>query len=434
MGNGDDGTDLEGYDLVEKGPIVESRDLAVKLLQKLNTRGIVSLGDLESEVAKTTLYKTKVDVAATLPEEQGSFHGTMTGKVYARTMARPHAETRFFPIADQLKEDQLIALHIHEGLHRALPASVRENEQMVSRITLAMSAPEGSYDSVRDAVLRTVPRAEIDPLVFVGGTSGSPATVRVSEEDSFHYPSSVGYMYKHFLPPKDATSYRIDHMHIVHSTLYPFGRKKFLFGLGLEGSFIQRANGLETGPFMTSARLRLWSSRGFDVGIFGSGSWNVLSSDELKRSPYCRDVFTAGISLHKDFSHFYAENYLSYNIPGSADQEIGTIKYKYSYGGIIDAKVRAGFKLWRLDFGGFAELHLADYLKLKGGSFDKDFGRQRILSVGPEISFVTDNIVISAIGRVIADSTSGVNFDYLGNLMGTGVSQGSLALSSSIFF
>ena len=88
----------------------------------------------------------------------------------------------------------------------------------------------------------------------------------------------------------------------------------------------------------------------------------------------------------------------------------------------------------KIDLGGFAELDLADYLKLKGGSFDKDFGRQRILSVGPEISFVTDNVVISAIGRVIVDSTQGVNFDYLGNLMGTGVSQGSLSLSSSIFF
>jgi len=73
-------------------------------------------------------------------EDEGPFHVNLMGKVYARTFPEPHAATRFFPAAAKLDSEQLQALHIHEALHRALPDSVREDEAVVSEITLAPSA------------------------------------------------------------------------------------------------------------------------------------------------------------------------------------------------------------------------------------------------------------------------------------------------------
>lgn len=443
VGNGDDGTDLEGLRPVTEGPLEDAREKAVQLLDRLNTAGIPGLGALRPEVARADLFLANEDVAAKLPADQGTFHSAMNGLVYARTLPSPHAATRFFPVATGLPESQLIALNIHEGLHRALPPSVREEESVVGAITLALTSPGANYDEAKETVARYVSQADLElPEVgTVRGGAGSPSGetlgTGVEEVEHFKQPSNINYAYRYFFKPNQPAVYPITSMHVLESDLYPFGGTNTPFGLGIRASMIDGPMGLQSGPLGVSANLKVWSRRDFSISIWGQGDWNVLSADELKNSPFGRDVYSLGVCLRKDLSRFYVENYLSFDFPGQSNQTIGLVNYTYDYGSVIEAKVRAGVRVWKVDVGAFGEIHLADYFRVSGGAFspaDGDLGRYRIFSAGPEVTYATPDFSVSLLARFLVDSTKGANFDYLGNIMGPGVSQGSIGVSGKVFF
>ena len=186
------------------------------------------------------------------------------------------------------------------------------------------------------------------------------------------------------------------------------------------------------GPLNLSARMRLWSSRGFDVGAWAVASLNTLSAEELKQSPYGRDVYSAGLSMQKDLSHFYVENLLGITSQGSSSQSVGNINYTYNYGSVVNVKVRAGGKLGMFHLGGFGELFLADYYRVSGGAFQFDSGRYELTSGGPEVTLEGDNWSVGVYGRFILQSTQDATFDYLGNIMGQGVGQGSIGATVAI--
>ena len=197
---------------------------------------------------------------------------------------------------------------------------------------------------------------------------------------------------------------------------------------------ISRPGVTESGPLGLSAKVRLWSGRGFDVGIFGSASLNVLSAEELKNSPYGRDVFTLGISMRKDLKRLYVENFISCTFAGKSKRTVGRVEYQYDYGDIYVAKIRAGARLGEFDLGGFAELSLAQNFRVSGGAFTSDLGRYRIFAMGPELTYQQEDFMVGVSGRFLVDSTRGANFDNLGNLMGPGVAQGGVQLSASVLF
>ncbi|MBI3558569.1 MAG: hypothetical protein HY074_20050, partial [Deltaproteobacteria bacterium] len=93
----------------------------------------------------------------------------------------------------------------------------------------------------------------------------------------------------------------------------------------------------------------------------------------------------------------------------------------------------AGANIWKLRAGAYTELYLADYFKVDGGAFSLDTGRYRILGAGPELKFLARDFEVGLTGRFLLDATKGTNFDYLGNIMGPGVSQGSVSASLSVF-
>ena len=130
----------------------------------------------------------------------------------------------------------------------------------------------------------------------------------------------------------------------------------------------------------------------------------------------------------------YVENAYSINLEGKAHQTIGRTQYEYDYGNVINVKVRAGARLGNFDLGGFGEIHLADHLRVRGGAFWDDTGRCRLVSVGPELTWSNENYAISVLGRLLIDSTKDASFDTLGNLMGFGVSEGSIGTSIRMFF
>jgi hypothetical protein len=223
-------------------------------------------------------------------------------------------------------------------------------------------------------------------------------------------------------------------MHSVKSFLYPFGSDRVPLGIGIEASLLGLEKSTQSGPLEVSARMRLWSGRGFDVGLWGTASINMLSAEELKNSPFGRDVGTVGLSMRKDLNHFFVENFVSLSFDGTSKRSMGLVDYTYSYGKVANISSHVGFKLGKLTLGGFGELFLSDYFRVSDGVADYDSGRFRVMSVGPEISWKEKNYQVTVSGRFLADATQDANFDYLGNIMGAGVAQGCITAGVSLFF
>jgi hypothetical protein len=433
VGNGDDGSDLEKLAPLTSGPIVDARQAAVALLEKLGTSGVRSLGLLLPEVKNSELFKVEEQRSAKLENEATAFHADWNGQVYARTIAQPHAPTRFFPVSEKLSRDQLIALHVHEGLHRALPESIREDESKVSEITLAITSPESNQDQVRAVIDKLYPEFNAAARPIDGG-SASYQIERHSE--NFRRVSSLSYTYRQFLRPSAAMNYPIYATHTLQSDLYPFGGPDTPFGMGLEASMLSsNASSFQAGPLGISARLRVWQRNGFDIGLWTIASLNMLSAEELKNSPYGRNVFTGGISIRKRLSYWYFENFLSVTLPGNVEQVIGLVPYRYAYGEVINAKIRTGLSLPFMDLGAYCEAHLASYFRVSGGAFTPfDSGAYRLVSAGPEVSLHFGALTVSGFGRFLIDATKGANFDFLGNVMGAGTAQGSLGSAVTYAF
>jgi len=431
VGNGDDGADLEGSVPIDNGPIVEARKKAVDKLLKLDVEGIPGLGKLIPEVRRTPLFISKRDVPADEANEGSRYHSDMSGMLFASTFTEPNAPTTFYPAAKTLNEDQLIALHIHEGLHRSLPSTVAEDENIVSQITVAITSPESSNDRIKAKILKLMPELDSPRMTF-SPADGTMAAEKypIPENAKVKRPSILGYSYKVFNNPQSAQDSSISpltSMQTVQSFLYPFGNDKNPLGIGIELSFLNRVDSsTQMGPLNLSGRMRIWSSRGFDVGAWAVVSLNTLSAEEMKNTPYGRDVFSGGLSMQKDLQYFYIENLLGLTSQGTSSQQIGTVPYTYSYGSVVSATVRAGGKLGMFHMGVFGEIFLADYYRVSGGAFQFDSGRYEITSGGPEFTIEGNSWSVGIYGRFILNSTKDANFDYLGNVMGQGVGQGSI--------
>jgi hypothetical protein len=449
VGNGDDGSDLEGFTEIKKGPIVEARKEAVQLVRNLNTAGVPGLGMLLPEVEGTRLYLTKKDVSAVEDADAGTFHADMKSRVYARTFAEPHAATRFFPVAEKLDRDQLVALHIHEALHRSLPASIREDESKVSTLTLAITSPGASYDSIQHASVRVIPEADrlaampkpadnSDPLAApaLGQSLAVTPKYPVPEQARIKNPSEFRYSFRKYRESDREMSFPVNSMHVIGSDLYPFGSEDSPIGIGIEASFIQRPQESLMGPLSLSARGRLWSRRGFDVGYWGVLSLNTLSAEELKNSQYGRDTFSLGLSLRKDLSFFSIENFLGYTFAGKSQQRISSTDYTYNYGGVVTVSLHPAALIGpAIRLGAFVEMNLGEDYTISGGSFSNSIGRYRLLSGGPEVQyFFNRNVALGLSGRFVIDSTKDADFDMLGDLMGPGVAQGNVTGTLSFYF
>lgn len=445
VGNGDDGTDLEGAVEITSGPIVDARAKALELVRSLNAAGVSGLGLLEPEIEKSALHLASRDANASLAEDHGAFHSDLAGKVFARTFARPHAATRFFPAALALSQRQLVALHVHEALHRSLSPEIRENESAVAAITLAITSPGATHDGLAETAGRLIP-AETRAVAMAAGqepeslatataaSAGAAIEATIPETSRVHQPSFVGYSYRQFQDPSRPATFPVSSMHSIQSFLYPFGSARAPLGIGIEASLIGRPDATQMGPLSLSARLRLWTYRGFDIGGWGVASLNTLSSEELKNSPLGRDVTTLGLSMRKDLKHAYVENFLSLSFPGEATARVGSIDYTHGFGQVWNVSAHAGAALSKLKLGAYAEIALADYYRVNGGAFAFDSGRYRILSAGPELSWLDRDFSVTLAGRFLLDSTRDASFDYLGNIMGQGVSQGNVSATVGLYF
>lgn len=438
VGNGDDGSDLEGARKIENGILVQTKKKALDAIRRLDTPAIEHLGDLLPELEKSEMYLVTRDSGAKLDEDNGLESSPDGTAVYARTFAEPHAATRFFPAALTLNEDQLIALHVHEALHRSLPASVRENEKVVTKITLALTAPDATVDRVRRVVAAEI--KEDTRTISTGSAAGTDATLATRapkgpQAPDLENPSSLTYTFRSFaLADKDKAPVPLESMHSLQSFLYPFGEGSHALGLGIEASYLKTSDQYYMGPLELSARMRLTTVRGFDVSGFLNYSMNSMAPDEFKNSPLGRDIATIGLSMKREAARYYVENTISISDDGDAKQKLGQIEYTHHYGQITSAAVRAGGRMRGFELGGMAEVVLADSHTVRGGAFKQDFGRQRLVTAGPEASYTVGDVKVSLAAQLLLDSTNGTKLDDLGDILGRGVGQGSVSSSLSLRF
>ena len=433
VGNGDDGDDLQSFEKLGSGPIVSTRTKAVELLKSFNVQKIEGLGALIPEVENTKMYATKKGLGPEELVKLGAFTEDASGLIYARTMPRPYAATRFFPASKNLNETQLISLHIHEGLHRALPPQIREDEQIASIITQSITAPDANFDSIQATVEKYLPKKSQN---FATGTV-SESKIYVPEKSRLNNPSRFGLEARFFQQDndsEDATGKEIESMYILSSHLYPFGKNEQAVGLGFDASIIQTAEENFLGPLSVGARYRLYTHRDFDIEGFAQLNMNTLSDEELQDSLLGRDTTTLGVTFATRRSNFFIENDFFYTFESEVEEKVGNIKYTYTFGEILGINLRAGMHYKNFMVGGFTEFLVSDNFTVEGGDFSDSTGRNRIVSWGPHIEYRKNQYSLVLRGRFILNSTDDATYDYLADLMGYGVGQGSLQTQLNVFF
>lgn len=430
IGNGDDGEDLQSFEPLHEGVIVETRTKALELVKELGVQRIEGLSAITPELEYTKLYMTKKGLDTKKLLELGAFKADATGLVYARTMPEPYAPTRFFPAAQNLNESQLMALHIHEALHRALPAHLREREDVATDITLAITAPGASLDRIRRTLLSYSPPPSSTTSVVAELPKVVPAKSRL------HNPSRLGLEYRRFSVDEASplNSLDIQGMYLLSSHLYPFGINDKAVGIGVDLSMVQTSQENFMGPLSLSGRYQLWTQRDFDLEGFVELNLNTLSRDELKNSLLGRDTTRIGLTLATRRDYFFIENDLSYTLGSESEENLGNIKYTYEFGDIIGFNIRSGVHLKNFLIGGFGEVLLSSNFKINSSDFEEETGRNRVVSWGPYVEYRKDKFSFVLKGRYLLDSSIGEDYDFLANLMGYGVGRGSLQTQLNLFF
>lgn len=187
LGNGNDGKDLLEFKEITEGEIFESRKEAVAFLSKINLRGIQGLGYLKDEVEKTKLLITRDGLTPQELLNLGAFKTGNNPVVYARTFPRPHAPTRFFPASRELSRKQLVTLHIHEGLHRALPPEIRANEEIVENITKVITSPDSTFEDIVVVMDRNLPQRQSQPMTPASSTAVNDPHIGFFKDNFFKY-------------------------------------------------------------------------------------------------------------------------------------------------------------------------------------------------------------------------------------------------------
>jgi hypothetical protein len=435
VGNADEGQDLEDLSTVKSGVLIETRQQALQILKNLNTQGIDGLGSLQKELEKSDLFLASKDVPADPHQEKGFDVSEDGKKIYARTFAEPAAATRFFPIALSLTSNQLVALHIHEALHRALPASVRENEKAVSEITLSLTAPEASTDRVREITKTWIQKSDQADVQKYEAVFGVNRLSSAKPSRTLERPSQILYTGTSFTQKDRQSLMPISSMHSLQSFLHPFGDDYDTTGIGIELNYLNRdQQNSVMGPLRLSARKRLVTYRDFDLDAWIEFSSVSLADDEIKSTPLTRDLRSVGLSLSRQVSFFYIENRLGYTASSTTDQKVGRIEYHYNYGSSLDVVLRAGAYFKGFQLGGILDLTQSQGYEMKGGNFEYRSAKFRLLSAGPELAYNYQGFRVAVLAKTIIDRTAGYSYDDLANVLQKGLGTQQLQTQISYSF
>ncbi len=430
VGNGNDGDDLQSYEEIVEGPILISKYKTLELLKKLNVNSVPHLSNLLPEVRNSKLLMAKKNLSKEKIKEMGGYEGEK--QIYARTFPKENASTRFFPIAKKLNESQLIALHIHEALHRALPSRIRKNEESVERITEAIVDPSSSNDLITKIVSNEMNgNAKVvgDKEESYENVSFDKYDKSVVEKSKLNNPSTIGFEQSFLFNDGVKSNNTVNGITKINSYLYPFGKNRKVFGLGLDLNILQMENDTYLGPLGISGRGLVFTKRGFDVELFGKANINTISDSEFTDSYLGRDTFTAGVGIRYETSNFYVQNDLGYTLKSDTEQGVGPTIINYSFGDIISTKLKLGKSIKNWNLGLLTEVYLMNESieKDDSGYFDRQ-DNLRLVTLGPEVSYDFDSVQVFGKFRYKLDSTDNVSLEKLGNITSFGAGDGSLSL------
>ncbi len=434
VGNGNDGADLEALSPINSGPIVEARVEALERLKNLNVIGVAGLGLLIPELERSEMLMAAQDVHPT-GEPAGVLEiSPDRSQVYARTFAEPYAATRFFPAALKLKREQLVALHIHEALHRSLPAAVRENEDVVMHITMALTSPGASHDRVRQVVglyVRPVPVAvagsDFDSAASVRAQlprvpdTPLPADSKLKIAINFESYQTTGYARSYYQGYSQGLDFSTS-----------LGGYRRLGSLAIEPHFRVRMK------LMSSTR-EILSSNGysaFDLAARTTSARGALSSafvrfsakslDEYRMDSFNRDIWTFGLSHQRKSTQSYFESQAFYSL-SSAVANPGSAKVKFLPVLSLGAHGGWSLKKWRL--GGLAEVHASD------GQSQNEIRREpfRLIMMGPEFGFHGESYQFKLYAKQLMNPALATLTD-LGDIMDRGAGTSTIGLTLAALF
>jgi hypothetical protein len=430
VGNGDDGADLEGFELITNGPLIESKNLALHLLMKLNTKGILGLGNLVPELENSKIYMTSKDVSSKKLEEMGAYHSGMEGLIYARTFAHAYAATRFFPAALKLNQNQLMALHIHEALHRALPEKISEDEKIVTKLTLAIISPDQTTDNIQDAVKETIPELfVIHPEVVINKNSKlqSPSFLDISYSK---WTSSKRNFSNGFNTP-------LDHSYNVGAEFYPFGSERAATGFGLNTEYIfTKRNENYFGPLELTIRHLLWTERGYDFEFKAGANLMSASNSKVIDSAFGRDVYILSLTANKVSDFYKIKLEANFQGPSSFTRNFNSLSNHYEIGTLLDINGSILIPYQKFEFGGTANLYSLSSLKVNLDSIEllnKD--RDQYFQAGFISKFKYLNYITFYLNAdYLFNSNHNASEDYLRDLFGNSMGQWKLTTGASMLF
>ena len=453
VGNGDDGADLEALSVIKSGPIVDARARAVELLRRLNVAGVPGLGTLLPELQRTDLLLAQQDAHPT-GEQLDSIEVSDDKKlVYARTFAEPYAATRFFPAALRLNSDQLIALQIHEALHRSIPSDVRTNEDIVMHLTMAITSPGATFDRVR-----RVAGLYIRPELAFVQPNESPQAAGAGTSISKQIPipskskTEIGYQFDSFTGGRYGFAGRgIMHGAEVKSSLGGF---HLLGSVPIEPVFRARVKLSEqsaTMPLMGPSSFdligKLQISDDTTIGPFVR--FTAKSLDQNSGNANERDLLTFGGFYRVDSEQTYFDTAAFFSLPSTSEANGFTVSYKSAF----SVAVHSGHKWGRFSLGGLAELHVSGGRDVKTPNGDDPYGSGygygmnstainpdarlndsvRIFVAGPEIAWTAHRFQIKGYCKWIMNNTPAL-LDDLGDVVDRGSGDGGLGTSISMNF
>lgn len=415
VGSGDEGADLEGAKPIVSGPIFEARAAAVARLRALNIQGIQGLGFVIPEIENTRLFMAQLDVKPISSE--GDWE-TSEGRelAYARTFPEPHAPTRFFPAALKLNREQLIALHTHEALHRALPPHVREDEEKVSLLTLALTSHSATFDRVNRIAQNVIGEPEKPRTWLAQSVSQSQRAVaplppsRKSEIDAESFVYSSRYNGVASAGKIGAEMSPIGTIRIYDMPVDP-RFSGHLFALN------DRAIGPYIGPLSLKLELPAEFEHGKTISPFARYSLRSLEATESVRSDRDRDVMAVGIDYERWQISSYSNVKLTYTLPDHFDSQKG-LPAIWSFDARVGAKIR------RFDLGATMGTY---HMLSKGRS--KAF---TLIQAGPEVKYLFGRATIKLAASAVLNRRANRVLDELGDLAGHGQGDAQVSLGLNI--
>jgi len=348
----------------------------------LHTGSVPGLGHLIPEVERTRLYLAKRDV------KEGHF---------ARTVAEPHSPTRFFPSALKLDRDQLITLHIHEGLHRALAASIRSDEGIVGKIALAITSPEATTDRISTVMKEVTPAPE--------------ASIEAGDDPTF-----ISYGIHQYFGVTNGPAARVNRLHVASLQLPSLKTGRFFLRGLVQASLVEADGSFGSGPLRFEPRLTFVPRPDYEISLWVGASFLPVADSPWALAFGGRDVYTAGLGARKALRLAFVD------LRVASALVRGTVPTG-NFARVLNARLGAGVAKKSFTLGAFAELHIADTDPIGIPSFT-------LWSVGPEATFYfEDDLSLLVGGRLKLAATNDGNFDSLGDLVVYGAGQGHLSIA-----